>query len=479
MIARRLALLLCLALLSASVSLSCLPFGTRPKFPVLSLSGRKLDFHGWRDCYELTNGLITVTLAPSLGGRVLQYRLGNHSFFFLGREELGRTYRDRGFRRYHFFGGSYLQLHPEERWGSTGGSFDRAIMTDYPPHFYMGNYQLRTADIRPARAVVELTGPYPALREKQSGKAVVVEGDPATGVLATTRLEAYPYTTRLGVTHTIQNLSDKPQLWGVWEVTQLRGNSEESGILSLSDVADGSSWLYLPTSAASRFKNGFLDLLAGQPVARESEKQWMPGLVPHVLAVQYLGRLGKVGVDVPSPWAAFVDQGRQLVFVVRGTTLQGQYPDGGCTLEVLTHGGPRAYPILEVNLFGPAVELGPGGKTSATFQWAAATCPPPIRDASDLGVVSEPLSLSRQKTGWQLRGTFGVFYWAHAYVFFLDQKDTVIGKLHVGRVTPFEPIVLHDPVDIPAGTRSLSLSLYSVTNRKIGDLDRAELPGVP
>lgn len=442
----------------------------------LQLSARKRSFRGWRDCYEVSNGLVTLTLAPSIGGRAVQFRLLDSNFFFLGKEELGKTYRGREFHYYHFFGGAYLQLHPESRWGSTSGALRQVLLSDYPPHFYMGEYRIVSKETVGGRAVTVLEGPYARVREKETGKYIVVQGDPATRVFVRRRFELPAYSSKVLVEESIRSISRKPQLWGVWEVIQLRGRSSEDGVLSLNDRADGTVWVYLPLNPKSKFDGGFFDILAGQPAGKEAEKQWVHELAPGVLAVQYLGRFGRIGVDAPKTWAVFYDQERGIAFAVRSRYRKGLYPDGGCTVEIATHGGRTAYPMVEIYLFGPAKRLKPGEGLTARFEWAGTRCEAPIRDVMELGVVSQPLKLLKENAGWRIRGSFGVFYWARTRIVFLDSANRVLGKAYGGLATPLSPYTLDAPIEVPAGTSKITLSLYTLANAKLGDLAYVRLP---
>ena len=40
--------------------------------------------------YTLSNGLVTLDVVPCIGGRILQYNLGGHSFFYVNPNEIGK-----------------------------------------------------------------------------------------------------------------------------------------------------------------------------------------------------------------------------------------------------------------------------------------------------------------------------------------------------------------------------------------------------
>src|SRR3972149_10567950 len=50
----------------------------------------RTQYKGW-NVYRLTNGLVTLYIAPELGGRAIQLQLGDHEYFFVNRDLAGKV----------------------------------------------------------------------------------------------------------------------------------------------------------------------------------------------------------------------------------------------------------------------------------------------------------------------------------------------------------------------------------------------------
>ena len=51
----------------------------------------RCDYRGWQ-AVHLSNGIVELDIIPQLGGRVMQYRLGSHEFFYVNPRHCGRVY---------------------------------------------------------------------------------------------------------------------------------------------------------------------------------------------------------------------------------------------------------------------------------------------------------------------------------------------------------------------------------------------------
>jgi len=55
-----------------------------------SASLEKTQFNGW-NAYRLTNGIVTLYVAPDIGGRAIQLQLGEKGFFFVNKDLAGKV----------------------------------------------------------------------------------------------------------------------------------------------------------------------------------------------------------------------------------------------------------------------------------------------------------------------------------------------------------------------------------------------------
>src|SRR5271166_759096 len=50
----------------------------------------KTQYRGWA-VYRLTNGIVSLYVAPDIGGRAIQMRLGDQEFFFVNQDLAGKV----------------------------------------------------------------------------------------------------------------------------------------------------------------------------------------------------------------------------------------------------------------------------------------------------------------------------------------------------------------------------------------------------
>ena len=77
------------------------------------------DYKGWPALY-MRNGLVTVVAVPAIGGRIMEYKLGDHPFLWVNPDEFGKTYEpvtSEDQRQWHNFGGYKAWPAPQKQWG--------------------------------------------------------------------------------------------------------------------------------------------------------------------------------------------------------------------------------------------------------------------------------------------------------------------------------------------------------------------------
>ena len=106
-----------------------------------------------------------------------------------------------------------------------------------------------------------------------------------------------------------------------------------------------------------------------------------------LLAVQYRGIVGKIGVHSPAGWIAFADRRTGFVLCMQFPYQpDAEYPDNGATVECWTEspGAPSPIPIrspgyiLEAEVLSPLLTLHPLQIAMQQVTWSAAYCPAPI-----------------------------------------------------------------------------------------------------
>ena len=175
---------------------------------------------------------------------------------------------------------------------------------------------------------------------------------------------------------------------GIWDVVQVDATSPNpEGGESHSEQA----WLYIPTNPESVFDRGY-NVMFGD----DDNPEWQAEVRPNLLGAQYLYRLGKIGVDSPAGWIAFVNQATDYAFCQCFTYFPGEdYPDDGASVECWTTGHGEIVGGLD---FGKTESLSRGSRNpwalahdgarriaELEIDWYVARCPGPIVNVTPAG----------------------------------------------------------------------------------------------
>ncbi len=395
-----------------------------------------VDYHGWK-AFKLTNGLVTVVVVPAIGGRIMEYKLGSHPFLWVNPAELGETYPSpatEGERTWHNFGGYKTWPAPETRWGGPpdplGGRLDGGEWT---------GRIVRAKGI----AEVELVSP---------------EDKNVTGLQIVRNIKLHAGTTRLEVSETFKNISDKPLEWSIWTVTQVPG--------SLSPKAKFSeqACIYFPLNPQSKSEAGYW-LLAEEA---DKDQQWEKVANDEIVRVSYQGLGGKIGADSAGGWIAYADDLHEYMFVQRfEVEAEAEYPDGGATVEVYTNEGSDSY--MEMGVLSPLHALQPGEETSFATNWYATRMSGPPVAVTDVAVARMPVALEQEGQQVWLVGELGVFMPGDLKVVALDGQGREIGEeLAQVSARPEQIVSLRQSIDLPAGATTVAVSLANSAGTPVG-----------
>ncbi|MFP4056644.1 MAG: hypothetical protein ACLF0G_07235 [Candidatus Brocadiia bacterium] len=438
----------CLAAAAALVATGCALVGRAPRVVPEDLpppTARQVSYRGWDECWRLSNGLVRLTNVPQVGGRTLEYALGDYNFLFVGGRELGTVFDEAEGDRYQQFGGHFVRLHPVSSW--------RRVQSSYPPALFLGGFEARRAEVEGPAVAVEMAAPP----------------DLATRTRLVRRIELFPASTRVRVSDTLTSFHRLPQEWGIHDFLQLKGHPARSGVLRGTERPTGELGLYLPLNPRSRFPHGVDYVMGGKWRTPARARQWSTSRLPGLLALRYRGRFSKVLVDPVLPWVAFVDRGSEYAFVQRCEAPRK---------AVVAAGPPMtSYPFIEVQCLGPVARLAPGESTTLVQEWFAARCPGPVLDVTPAGAVAAPLSLLRGEGKTLVEGTFGVFYVGRASLVFRGRGGAELARRDCGPVDPLHVVELKRTVDIPGRTAEVALEVLDGEGRCVGHLGRIRLGG--
>jgi hypothetical protein len=411
----------------------------------------EITFHGWTGVL-LTNGLVSVMAVPELGGRLMSFELGPYQYLFMNRELMGKRFTPEE----HTGDGSLLawkNYGGDKTWPAPQG-WERGDQWPGPPDAVLdsGRYEFE-----------------PFKDAGRCGLTMVSPADKRTGLQIHRTVTLSPQCARLGFELTFENVIDHPIRWAIWDVAQLAcprpPPRDAAGI-------DTDCWLYIPTGTAS-----------GSPyqvMFGNENPQW--NVTPGMLAVQYLGYIGKIGVASPAGWIAFANRSAGYVLCIRFPYEAGAaYPDGGASVECWTE-SPGATPpipfksagyLLEAEVLSPLRTLHPGNKTSFPVEWAAAYCPGPVSGVNDAGCIHQPLQVIPDGKWAQVRGVFGCFEVGQAALACLDERGKVLRQVVLQQASPLSVLRVDSVLALPDGAARFRLGLIRSDGTFAGMIDEA------
>ncbi len=416
------------------------------------------EYHGWR-ALELRNGVARAALVPDIGGRVMQFWLGEHGFLFNNQRLLGKLFS------------------PEEHWGDgTIASWKNygGNKTWPAPQGWDGPHQWAG----PPDPVLD-GGPFQVLEAGPLSAALRSQPDPRSGLQITRVFSLDPLAARAQLRRVMRNASDRTVRWSLWDVTQLDcGEPTPDGTTRMRPGC----WMYVPKNPQSRFPDGF-QVTYGPP----DNPQW-GSAGPDLFAMEYQERIGKVGLDACDGWIAFHDRAGDWVLVHQFTYVPGaEYPHGGDSVEIWAQGPGVAAGVdfslphlrlhfSEMEVLGPLTTLAPGEQAEATIEWGACRCPGPIRAVTAAGCIGQPLTLERQAGQVWARGQYGLFAPGRVQLRALRRGGpaAVLGEQPAG---PLEPLRLDVRAALPEGAIALELVALDSAGTERGLLDRVALSG--
>jgi len=403
----------------------------------------QVTFQGWR-ALQLRNGLVTVTVVPDLGGRIMEYNLGDHPFLWTNPAEYGKLYdapKTAAERKWHNFGGYKIWPSPQSQWGGPPDPLGSTLDG--------GRWTGRITKDSGESAVVELTSPADA---------------EVTGLQMLRRVTLHAGTTRVDIQETFRNVSKRELTWSIWDVTQVPGALRGDGQPSRE------ARIYLPLNPASVFTNGYQHIIA------DPTDQWTVINDGKLLQTSYGGQTGKIGADSMDGWIAYVDELHKMTYAKTFDVTPGAtYPDQGSTVEVYT--SKAETPYMEVEVLSPLQKLAPGAEMSFVQSWYCAQTGGPVVKVGALAAVKTFPVVAWKGKQITVSGELGVFMPGQLALEFrgdtglLPVAATATGTQRVGPAAAVVVMLAGDP---PAGATKVAVVLQSLSGTTIGTV--AELP---
>lgn len=404
---------------------------------------QKATYNGW-DVTELTNGLISLYIAPEIGGRAIQLELGGKGLFFVNKLLAGKILppdQDDVKSGWANYGGDKVWPAPEgwdndHEWASV-------------PYYILDGSRYAFAIVKdtPDEAAVSVTSPK----------------DPRTGVQFVRTFHVYAGTTRVSVDQVMKNISPRQIRWGIWHVLQ-----NDASDMNDPSKPNPSLYMYIPINPHSVFPKGY-EIIYGD--ARHPSYH----VVDHgrILRAHYLYMVGKVGVDSNAGWYAVVNGQKNLGYVETFKHFNNvPYPDNasvetwndgagtisrGPFFQVLPDDPAKTPYFLEAEVISPYATLDPGQQYEFTVHWSPTSVTNPIVNAVWAGAISRKLSAVVHGSEVTLDGTFGVFVPGDLVATFYSAKGEVVGMQTLESVDPRHVANLDKTIPLPANTYRVSV----------------------
>lgn len=418
-------------------------------------AARPSTYRGWK-AHVLDNDLVRLHVVPEIGGRVIQYALGEKEFFWVNPALTGKTSPKTGLDA----DGGWMNYGGDKLWPAPQG-WDGDRQWPGPPDAVL--------DGQPYRAQTDLD---------PAGIRLTSRNDPRSGIRFSRSIRLHAGSSRVSVEATMTNVDQRPRRWGIWAHTQL-----DAGLPG-SDDYNRLMRAWCPINPGSHFQRGY-EVIFGEKDNPSFQADAGRGL----MKVSYHYRVGKIGLDSHAGWVATVD-GRQGDVFVQRFKFQPQkaYPDRS-SVEFWHNGLGRIYAynkwidmpdnrvetpyVFESEVLSPLAGLQPGESYTWRYEWNACRIGGdfPVVGCSQAGLVSQPLSARREGDRVRLRGRFGVF---HLGRLVLEAYDARSRKLATdvldSSATPLTPVVLDRALALPPGARVVAIVLYSAEGERIGQV---------
>ena len=415
--------------------------------PEYSAKLEQTQYRKW-NVYKLSNGLVSLYIAPEIGGRAIQLQLGDQEFFFVNKALEGKVLPESE----NNLKAGWANYGGDKAWPGPEGWMNDGEWPSIPYYILDGaRYTAEIVTNTPSEVAVRVTSPE----------------DPRTGVQLIRTFHVYADTTRIKVDQVMRNISRREIRWGIWHLIQN----------DAADVNDPSKpnpelYMYLPLNPHSKYPEGYYKPYGD---ARHPSYEILPG--GRMLRIHYLYRVCKAAADSSAGWYAVVNGQKNIGLVENFKYFPDQeYPDGasveqwndgpgtisrGPFDQILADDPEKTPYFLETEGMSPYARLEPGEEYSYPIYWSPTRVPDPVSsDPTSGGVASEPFTAKLEGTTVTLKGTFGVFTPGTLQAEFFSRMGEELGRVTLQAVDPREVVRLDRTVPCPANAFRVSLSAH-------------------
>jgi hypothetical protein len=416
-------------------------------------------FQGWK-AEEVSNDWVRLTIAPQLGGRLMQVTFGGHAYLFVNSRYKGKYFppaEAAKIGRWINYGGDKLWPLPE---GQGDGQHWPGPISDVLDD---GEYKFSILS-QGSTCAVHLEGP----------------DDPVTGLQYSRDISIGSDSPAISFHAEMKNSTGHPIRWSVQSVTQY-------------DTADPHDparynhgfWAFTPINPQSAYINGYA-VQAG--LADDPSFSVTNGL----FTLHWLYLENEVWLDADAGWIAVVDDVARYGMVERFQYVSGaEYPGkatvifykNGAALELDENGMPKlrsanwqqAPYYMEAELNSPMIKLEPGASYATETRWFPVRAGKELRTVTPAGVVLRTLSASMTAEGVRVSGSFGVFFSGKLVAHVSDLRGLEIAAADLQPVDPQTSVELQQTIKAPTGAFRVSIHLEDEHGVDCGSLGETEI----
>lgn len=274
------------------------------------VSVRKVEYKGWKNCLEVSNGTIALIATTDVGPRVIKFGFtGMENEFYEFPEHSGKTGGD----EYRLYGGHRLWHAPEDP------------VRSYSPDNSRVSY-----------------------RKKKYGVVLTQDAEPSTQIRKEMEISMTPDLAKVSVLHRLTNE-------GLWDV-------ELSAWCLSMMAAGGTEIIPLNTRETKLLPNGAISLW---PYTKLNDKRVHWGEKYITLSQDKMSSTAfKIGLYNEAGWAAYANNGHLFVKEYRHEE-DMEYPDFNSSYETYTCGA-----FLEMESLSPFALLSPGETVEHIEIWS-------------------------------------------------------------------------------------------------------------
>jgi hypothetical protein len=421
---------------------------------------------GWESIY-LKNDLIELQAVPLIGGRILQYKLGDYGFFYVNNDLYNKPIPASRLGP----AGEWLNYGGDKLWPAPQGRGENEWPGPPDP----------VLDGGPFTPEITMEG------NKPKAVRMTSEEDKQSGVQFSRKFQIFEDTTHVHVDATMKNIDTKPCRWGVWAVTQFNTSNRHG------DGFNKNFWTYCPINPKSMYHRGYNVMLG-----LVGHLSYKPDYKNGMMRIQYDHRVGKIGMDSSAGWIAALDATDGYAFAHRFKYEPDKpYPDDA-SVEFWLNGKGELVAwgsevikmpdsvkdtpyLMETEVLSPYATVAPGESYTFSYDWYAAKVPVgcEIVTCNEVGITCKKLSAKVREGKLALDGDFGVFYKGTCRPVFKNAAESSIVSKPIP-VTPLKALVLSEipqlaDIEVPEKATKITLEIYDAKDKLLGELAEAEI----